>query len=318
LDTLQETLSEFEITTIILPDGEKYKTLEQVAVIYDELLNSRFERSGTLIALGGGVIGDMTGFAAATYQRGVNFIQVPTTLLSQVDSSVGGKTGVNRPLGKNMVGAFYQPQCVIADTDTLNTLPDRELLAGLAEVIKYGLINNARFYEWLKANSRSIVGRDAQALAYAIRVSCEEKAQIVSKDEKESGIRAILNLGHTFAHAIEASMGYGNWLHGEAVATGMVMAADLSMRLGMLPGQQAQDIKKLISDTGLPVVPPSRMQPQDYLELMSRDKKADRGVVRFVLLEKTGKAIVRGDIDETALLQTLAAGSELTNCSEVA
>ena len=311
LERLKRTLSGYELSEVILPDGEEYKTLDYVAVIYDALLEARFERSGTLVALGGGVIGDMCGFAAATYQRGVNFIQVPTTLLSQVDSSVGGKTGVNRALGKNMVGAFYQPQCVIADTDTLQTLPERELCAGLAEVIKYGLINNAGFHVWLKQNMSGLLARQPSELAQAIRISCEEKAEIVAQDEKESGIRATLNLGHTFGHAIETAMGYGTWLHGEAVGTGMVMAADLSMRLGLITPEQAGEVKQVVVSAGLPVEPPASISPEQYLQLMSRDKKAEQGAIRFVLLDKIGHAIIRSDIDQNELQHTLEAGSRL-------
>lgn len=311
LPRLRASLAGLEISEVVLPDGEEYKTLDYVAAIYDALLDARVERSGTLVALGGGVIGDMTGFAAATYQRGVDFIQVPTTLLSQVDSSVGGKTGVNRPLGKNMVGAFYQPRCVIADTGTLSSLPDRELRAGMAEVLKYGFINNADFHAWLKSAAGSLLARDPAALAHAIRVSCEEKAAVVAQDEMEGGIRAILNLGHTFGHAIEAAMGYGTWLHGEAVAAGMVMAADLSRRLGMLSAEEAREIKALVKAVGLPVAPPAEMRVEDYGRLMSRDKKAEKGRVRFVLLERIGKAVVRGDIDPAVLRQTLEAGENL-------
>lgn len=310
LEQLKAVLGGFACSEIILPDGEKYKTLDSMAVIYDALLEQRLERSATLIALGGGVIGDMAGFAAATYQRGVNFIQVPTTLLSQVDSSVGGKTGVNRPLGKNMVGAFYQPQCVIADTETLKTLPDRELSAGMAEVIKYGLINNQDFYIWLQANINTLLRRDTSSLIHAIKTSCEEKAAIVAQDERESGIRAILNLGHTFGHAIETAMGYGNWLHGEAVATGMLMAADLSQRLGYISGEEVSTLKSLLINAGLPTQAPQEISTEQYLDLMGRDKKAESGNVRFVLLEQIGRAFVKGDIDSACLAETLKAASE--------
>lgn len=311
LDQLKAALSGLQIRCVILPDGESHKTLDTVANIYDNLLDASFSRSCTLIALGGGVIGDMTGFAAATYQRGVNFIQVPTTLLSQVDSSVGGKTGVNRPLGKNMVGAFYQPRCVLADTATLKTLPDRELRAGLAEVIKYGLINNTDFYEWLWKHMPQLLGRDAETLRHAIKVSCEEKAHIVAADETEGGVRAILNLGHTFGHAIETAMGYGEWLHGEAVATGMVMAADLSWRLGYLSQPDAQAIKALISSAELPVVPP-QINEADFLRLMGKDKKADQGKLKFILLKAIGKASIEQGIATEFLRSTLAAGPALT------
>ena len=301
LETLSETLSAYKPINIILPDGEKYKTLDTVSLIYDRLLEERFSRSATLVALGGGVIGDMVGFAAATYQRGIDFIQVPTTLLSQVDSSVGGKTGVNRPLGKNMVGAFYQPNCVLADSSTLETLPDRELKAGLAEVIKYGLINNLPFLNWLDANIEKILARDKESLAYAICTSCEDKAAIVAEDEREAGIRAILNLGHTFGHAIETAMGYGNWLHGEAVATGMVMAADLSCRLELISKQDFERVKDIIQRAQLPVSPPAEMSAETFISLMSRDKKAEQGRIKFILLEQLGKARAGEEIDQKTL-----------------
>lgn len=310
LEKLTSILSDYQVQSVVLPDGEKFKTLETVSVIYDSLLAQNFSRSSTLIALGGGVIGDMTGFAAATYQRGVNFIQIPTTLLAQVDSSVGGKTGVNRPLGKNMVGAFYQPKCVLADIATLDTLATRELKAGMAEVIKYGLINNADFYRWIKQNLPLLLARDAAALKHAILVSCAEKARIVASDEREEGIRAILNLGHTFGHAIETATGYSEWLHGEAVATGMVMAADLSWRIGLLNKDDAANIKTLIGSAGLPVVPPAIDVPT-FLKLMSKDKKAEQGQIKFILLEAIGKARISADIKADALNRTLLAGSEL-------
>ena len=312
LDKVKEALSGLNVREVILPDGENYKTLDTVATIYDALLEHSFSRSCTLVALGGGVIGDMTGFAAATYQRGVNFIQIPTTLLAQVDSSVGGKTGVNRPLGKNMVGAFFQPRCVVIDTATLNTLPDRELKAGLAEVIKYGLINNAPFYEWLWNHMPQLLQRDAQTLTQAIKVSCEEKAAIVAADEHEGGIRAILNLGHTFGHAIETAMGYGEWLHGEAVATGMVMAADLSWRLGYITQGDAQAVKALVSEAGLPVIPPP-IDEARFLELMGKDKKADQGKMKFILLRAIGKASIEQGIAPDVLRRTLLAGRALTS-----
>jgi 3-dehydroquinate synthase len=311
LDKVKAALGGLQVRAIVLADGENHKTLETVSVIYDQLLEANFSRSCTLIALGGGVIGDMTGFAAATYQRGVNFIQIPTTLLAQVDSSVGGKTGVNRPLGKNMVGAFFQPRVVLADTATLDTLPDRELRAGLAEIIKYGLINNKAFYEWLGRNMAQLLKRDAATLRYAIKVSCEEKAAIVAADETENGLRAILNLGHTFGHAIETAMGYGTWLHGEAVATGMVMAADLSWRLGYLPQEDAQAIKALISAAGLPVAPPA-LDEATFWRLMSKDKKADQGKMKFILLKAIGQAVLEQGIPPDVLRRTLLAGKELT------
>lgn len=311
LEKVKQMLTAYDVSEIILPDGEVYKTLDSISTIYDALLERSFDRGATIIALGGGVVGDMAGFAAATYQRGINFIQIPTTLLSQVDSSVGGKTGVNRPLGKNMVGAFHQPQCVIADTDTLSTLNDRELSAGIAEVIKYGLINNHDFYQWLQANMVKLLARDADSLKYAIQLSCEEKASIVAQDERESGIRAILNLGHTFAHAIETAMGYGNWLHGEAVGTGMVMAADLSMRLGMLTSSQAGAIKVLVQSANLPVLPPAEISDKEFISLMSRDKKAKMGKIQFVVLESIGKAKSNEVVGIDILTQTLNAGTRL-------
>ncbi len=310
LAQVENMLGKHKVSTVILPDGEQHKTLETVSVIFDRLLELGFSRSCTLIALGGGVIGDMTGFAAATYQRGVNFIQIPTTLLSQVDSSVGGKTGVNRPLGKNMVGAFYQPRCVLIDTATLNTLPERELKAGLAEVIKYGLINNPAFLDWLEQNMAALLRRDASALTKSITVSCQEKATIVAADETEAGMRAILNLGHTFGHAIETAMGYGEWLHGEAVAAGMVMAADLSWRMGLLQQEQAARAKRIIASAGLPVAPPA-LTPETFVRYMAKDKKADQGKLRFVLLEALGKAVVKGGVDGSLLATTLSAGPRL-------
>lgn len=306
LDKVKSALSDYDLISIVLPDGEEYKTLDVVAGIYDRLLEEKFGRTATLIALGGGVVGDMAGFAAATYQRGVDFIQIPTTLLSQVDSSVGGKTGVNRPLGKNMVGAFYQPKCVLADTSTLDTLPDRELKAGLAEVIKYGLINNSAFLAWLNGNLESLLNKDREALSYAIKTSCEEKAAIVAMDEKEAGIRAILNLGHTFGHAIETAMGYGNWLHGEAVATGMVMAADLSCREGFITKQECSEVEKLISAAGLPIRPPAEITPEQFIELMGRDKKVEAGKIRYILLKDIGEAKVSDEVDEKNLMDTLS------------
>ena len=309
MDTVCRALADFEPAQFIFPDGEEFKTLEVISTLYDHLLEARFGRSATLVALGGGVVGDMVGFAAATYQRGIDFIQVPTTLLSQVDSSVGGKTGVNRPLGKNMVGAFYQPQCVIVDCETLATLPDRELKAGLAEVIKYGLINNREFLDWLDANMEKLLDRDDEALAFAIRTSCEEKAAIVSQDETETGIRAILNLGHTFGHAIETAMGYGTWLHGEAVATGMVMAAKFSHRQGMLSREEADHVRALVERAGLPADPPREMDPATFISLMSRDKKADSGKIRLILLEKLGKAVVTDAVEPQWLAGELASRS---------
>ncbi|MEW6330128.1 MAG: 3-dehydroquinate synthase [Pseudomonadota bacterium] len=291
---------------VILPDGEQYKTLEVLNRIFDALLAARCDRRTTVIALGGGVIGDMAGFAAASYQRGVPFIQVPTTLLSQVDSSVGGKTGVNHPLGKNMIGAFYQPRAVIIDTDTLNTLPDRELSAGLAEVIKYGLIRDPGFLAWLETNLDKLLARDPEVLAHAIHVSCRNKAEVVAADERESGVRATLNLGHTFGHAIETGLGYGDWLHGEAIAAGMVMAADLSRRLGWLTPADTARIEKLIRRARLPVRAPDALSPARFLELMAVDKKVLDGRLRLVLLKHLGEAVVTDEYPRAELEATLA------------
>ena len=308
LDQLTATLQAegVEILPVILPDGEAYKNWETLNLIFDALLTHRAERKTTLIALGGGVIGDLTGFAAASYQRGVPFIQVPTTLLSQVDSSVGGKTGINHPLGKNMIGAFYQPQVVLADTDTLYTLPDRELSAGLAEVIKYGLLGDLPFMEWLEANMPKLLVRDPEALRYAIARSCQNKAAVVAADERESGVRAHLNLGHTFGHAIETGMGYGNWLHGEAVGAGMVMAADASQRMGWLSEADVARIRALIRAAGLPDVAPD-LGLDTYVDFMGHDKKVEFGEMRFVLLKKLGEAVVTRDLPQAMLRETLAA-----------
>lgn len=307
LAKLKHALVGFQVDEVILPDGEEYKDLTTLNLIYDALLAKQHNRTTTLIALGGGVIGDMCGYAAASYQRGVNFIQVPTTLLSQVDSSVGGKTGVNHRLGKNMIGAFHQPQAVIADTDTLDTLPERELSAGLAEVIKYGLICDAEFYQWLHNNIDALMARDKNVLASAIERSCTNKAKVVAADEKEGGIRAILNLGHTFGHAIEAHQGYGHWLHGEAVGAGMLQAADLSGRLGKLTAEQIAQLKQLLVRAKLPVAGPSNMSVEDYLTRMKVDKKVLDGSLRLVLLEEIGKAVVTSDFALDKLIETLQA-----------
>ena len=298
---LESLLSEYDLTQVVLPDGESYKTLETLNTVFDELLKARYTRKATLIALGGGVVGDITGFAAACYQRGIDFIQVPTTLLSQVDSSVGGKTGVNHPLGKNMIGAFYQPNAVIIDTETLQTLPDRELSAGIAEVIKYGLICDQPFYQWLNEHLDELMNRDPQALSYAIHRSCQNKARVVEADEKESGMRAIFNLGHTFGHAIETHMGYGTWLHGEAVAAGMVMAADLSQRLGYISQSDVDALVALLKRANLPVAPPTEMKPSHFMELMAVDKKVLDGKLRLVLLRAVGQASVEDDFDRSQL-----------------
>ena len=305
LEKISNTLSvEKEIIPIILPDGEVFKNFETLNLIYDTLLKNKANRQITLIALGGGVIGDITGFAAATFMRGVDFIQIPSTLLSQVDSSVGGKTGINHPLGKNMIGAFYQPKCVIADINLLETLPDKELSAGLAEVIKYGLIRDSSFFEWLENNVEGIIKRDSQLLIEAVVRSCQNKADIVESDEFESGIRAILNLGHTFGHAIETATGYGKWLHGEAIAIGMVMAAYLSEQMGWLTKEENQRIKSLIVDANLPINPPE-ISKQEFLDLMQLDKKTKEDQINLVLQQGIGKAILTSDYDTEKLHNTL-------------
>lgn len=293
-----------EVLPIVLPDGEQYKTGETLNQILDALLTHRFERKSTLLALGGGVIGDMTGFAAAIYQRGVPFIQIPTTLLAQVDSSVGGKTAINHPLGKNMIGAFYQPKLVLADLATLRSLPEREYSAGLAEVIKYGLIDDLPFLAWLEANMAALMQRDEAALGYAVQRSCENKARIVMADEKEEGVRAWLNLGHTFGHAIEAGLGYGVWLHGEAVAAGMLLAARASQLLGDLSEQDVARVAKLLQAAGLPTEPPV-LPFERWLALMAQDKKVEAGRIRFILLRHLGEARI-GHLDEAVLRQVLA------------
>ncbi len=298
---------DYRVQQVILPDGEKYKTLDVLNRIYTGLLEARFDRGCTLIALGGGVVGDMTGYAAASYQRGVNFIQVPTTLLSQVDSSVGGKTGVNHALGKNMIGAFHQPQSVIIDTTTLDSLPDRELSAGLAEVIKYGLIDDADFFTWLQDSIDALLARDAAALAYAIERSCADKARVVAADEKEAGQRALLNLGHTFGHAIETGMGYGEWLHGEAVGAGMVMAAALSQRMGWLNSAEYRRVEALIARAGLPTRPPQQLTPERFSELMAVDKKVLDGQLRLVLMKGIGDSLISTDFNPDKLIETLNA-----------
>jgi 3-dehydroquinate synthase len=308
LDRLQDTLRQIDVQgeVVVLPDGEIYKTAETLNLIFDALLTHRCERSTPLIALGGGVIGDMTGFAAATYLRGVPFIQVPTTLLSQVDSSVGGKTGINHPLGKNMIGAFYQPQLVLADISTLNTLPDKELSAGLAEVIKYGLIRDLPFLEWLEQNMDKLLAREPASLQYAVMRSCQNKADVVAADERESGERALLNLGHTFGHAIESGMGYGNWLHGEGVAAGTMLAADLSWRMGWISADDVARIRTLFVRANLPVLAPD-LGVEKYLDYMGHDKKVEGGKLRFVLLRKVGRAELVSNIPSDKLQQTLAA-----------
>jgi shikimate kinase / 3-dehydroquinate synthase len=294
-----------EVVEIVLPDGEEHKHWATLNLVFDALLANKCDRKTTVVALGGGVIGDMAGFAAATYMRGVRFVQVPTTLLAQVDSSVGGKTGINHPLGKNMIGAFYQPRAVLADVATLDTLAPRELSAGLAEVIKHGAILDAAFFSWIEQHIGQLVARDPQALAHAIARSCEIKAEVVRQDERESGLRAVLNFGHTFGHAIESGLGYGNWLHGEAVGCGMVMAADLSQRMGLIDGAAVERVRALVKAAGLPVVAPD-LGAERWIELMEVDKKNEGGTIKFILLKPLGSPSITGVPRET-LLQTLAA-----------
>jgi len=306
LARVQQALGADRHEALVLADGEAHKTLDTANHIYDRLLQARFGRDCALVALGGGVIGDLTGFAAATYQRGVDFIQIPTTLLAQVDSSVGGKTGVNHPLGKNMIGAFHQPRAVIADTDCLKTLPAREFAAGLAEVIKYGLLGDAPFFDWLEQNMDALLQHGDKFLAEAIRRSCANKARIVALDERESGPRALLNLGHSFGHAIETTLGYGVWLHGEAVAAGICMAADLSRRLGWLTPTEQNRIVRLMERAGLPTRLPPHVSAQQLLEAMALDKKVTAGHLRLVLLKGIGGAVVTKDFSAAQLNATLA------------
>ncbi|MCO8098634.1 3-dehydroquinate synthase [Acinetobacter indicus] len=295
-----------QVATCILPDGEKYKDIQHLNLIFDALLEAGFNRDCTMLALGGGVIGDMAGFASACFQRGVYFIQVPTTLLSQVDSSVGGKTGINHPLGKNMIGAFQQPQVVLADMSQLKTLPDRELSAGLAEVIKYALLGDIEFLDWLEQHMDALVARDPVLLAEAVYRSCAHKARIVANDEKEQGERALLNLGHTFGHAIESYLGYGEWLHGEAVATGMVMAADLSHRMGWISADDVERTKRIISRAQLPIVCP-KIPLDDFLGFMAHDKKVLNGQLRLVLMQRLGQAIITREFDPELMKQSILA-----------
>tara|TARA_R110002050_G_scaffold269917_2_gene412486 strand:- start:17939 stop:19018 length:1080 start_codon:yes stop_codon:yes gene_type:complete len=305
LQSVLDALTGYRCESVILPDGEQYKTLEVLSQVFTTLLEEKFSRQVTMIALGGGVVGDMTGFAAACYQRGVPFIQIPTTLLSQVDSSVGGKTAVNHALGKNMIGAFYQPQCVIADTLTLMTLDDRQLSSGLAEIIKYGLINDPAFFDWLEQNIAGLIARDQTLLAEAIQRSCQDKADVVASDELEQGVRALLNLGHTFGHAIETGMGYGNWLHGEAIAVGMLMAADLSQRMGWMQEHDVARIRAILVAAGLPVLAPEGMTSEQFMILMSVDKKVQQGRIRLVLLRGIGEAVMSDDYSASKLAETL-------------
>lgn len=311
LEKLKKVFDGFEIDSVSIADGEESKTLQNLEFIIGELLASKHNRGTTIIALGGGVVGDLAGFVAATYQRGVDFIQIPTTLLAQVDSSVGGKTAVNHRLGKNMIGAFYQPQAVYIDTDTLVTLPQKELSAGFAEVIKHGILADYEFFEWLENHVADLLQLDQKAISHAVRRSCEIKAAVVAVDEKEQGERALLNLGHTFGHAIEIGVGYGNWLHGEAVAAGIVLAADLSMRMGKITADAAFRVKALIKKFNLPVNPPPDISNERFIELMNADKKATDTGARFILIEEIGRAVIEDRIDPELLIGTLEAAPHL-------
>lgn len=308
LDTVMAALGDRETSSLVLPDGEAFKNLEVLNRVFDALLEQRFARDATLVALGGGVVGDITGFAAACYQRGIAHIQVPTTLLAQVDSSVGGKTAVNHRLGKNMIGAFHQPACVLIDTSTLDSLPPREFRAGLAEVIKYGLVRDAEFFQWLETNLGAVLDLDPEALAFVIERSCRNKADVVAEDERESGARALLNLGHTFGHAIETGLGFGTWLHGEAVAAGMNLAADMSARLGWLSREDCRRVEQILARTGLPTRLPENLDTERMLELMAVDKKVLRGRTRLVLLKALGQGVVTDDFEPDVLRQSLAGG----------
>ena len=307
LAPLTRALGNREVASVVLAGGEADKTMGAVSRIIDELVERRFNRSTAVVALGGGVVGDIAGFAAAIYQRGIRCIQVPTTLLAQVDSSVGGKTGVNHPMGKNLIGAFHQPVCVIADTGVLATLGERELRAGLAEVIKYGVLWDEGFFDWIEGHLDGLLARDEGLLARAVRRSCEIKAEVVSQDEREAGVRARLNLGHTFGHAIEVGMAYGHWLHGEAVAAGICMAADLAVRMDWLPAEEAERVQALIRRAGLPDRGPAALAPDAFLGLMARDKKALDGGIRLVLPRAIGETVLTGDFDARALAETLEA-----------
>ena len=305
LDVVIRSLQKFDVAVVILPDGESYKRVDTLDIIFAEALANKFSRSATMLALGGGVVGDMVGFAAATYQRGIDFIQIPTTLLSQVDSSVGGKTGVNHRLGKNMIGAFHQPIAVFADTGLLKTLPSREMTAGLAEVIKYGLLGDVVFLRWIEANLNKLIGKDAEALAEAIEHSCQMKADIVALDERESGVRALLNFGHTFGHAIETHLGYSEWLHGEAVSVGMVMATRLSHAMGMISNTDVDRVISICEKAALPVRPPKGMTSSSFLKHMAVDKKNEDGRLRLVLLRSLGEAYVEDTVSEKLLSDVL-------------
>jgi 3-dehydroquinate synthase (EC 4.2.3.4) len=305
LDKVKSLLGDYQISSVILPDGEQYKTLDTVNFIFSALLEARFDRSCTLIALGGGVVGDMTGFAAASYQRGVSFIQIPTTLLSQVDSSVGGKTGVNHVLGKNMIGAFYQPKCVLIDVDTLDTLDDRQYSAGMAEVIKYGLLGNIDFLHYLQNNIDGLMSRDKSMIIESVYRSCEDKADIVAQDELEAGKRALLNLGHTFGHAIENTLGYGNYLHGEAISVGMLMAAKLSQLEDFLSVNEVGEIQHLLEKANLPISISGKITASDFMAAMSVDKKVIDGNIRLILLKKLGDAFICDDYQNQLLDQVI-------------
>jgi 3-dehydroquinate synthase len=309
LPKVRKALEGIKTAEIVVRDGEEAKSWQTLNEVFDALLKARCGRDTLLIALGGGVIGDLAGFAAAVYQRGVAFLQVPTTLLAQVDSSVGGKTAINHPLGKNMIGAFHQPRAVISDVATLDTLPDRELRSGLAEVIKHGFALDASFVDWLERNIDLLLKRDAGALTHAVKKSCELKARVVAADEHETADRALLNLGHTFGHAIETGAGYGAWLHGEAVAAGMVMAAELSALMGELKKTEVSRVRELLRRAGLPVKGPA-LAPERMLELMALDKKAAKGKTRFVLLEAIGRAALRGDVDEGLVRRAIVAAAQ--------
>ncbi|OUS48028.1 dehydroquinate synthase [Ostreococcus tauri] len=300
--------TKIRVETVVLPDGEEHKNLDVLNMVYTRALETRLDRGTTFVALGGGVIGDMTGYAAASYQRGVKFVQIPTTVMAMVDSSVGGKTGVNHALGKNMIGAFYQPECVLIDIDALQTLPDREFASGIAEVVKYGLIRDGPFFEWLEANVDKLLARDADAIVYAVERSCINKAEVVAADEKEGGVRATLNLGHTFGHAIETGLGYGEWLHGEAVSAGMCMAADMSLRLGWIDSSLKDRTINLLKKCNTPIEVPEEMTIQTFMDLMAVDKKAANGKLRLILLKgPLGECVFTGDFDQTKLRETLDA-----------
>lgn len=307
LATVEQALRKAGVTVVtkILPDGEQYKSVECLSTVWDACMDARLDRKSTILALGGGVIGDITGFAAASFVRGIPFIQIPTTLLAVVDSAVGGKTAVNHPSGKNMIGAFYQPRAVVVDADVLSTLDDRQLAAGVAEVIKYGIIRDWDFFEWCESNVDRLVAREPDALRTAMVQSCRHKAAIVSEDEREGGVRAILNLGHTFGHAIEASMGYGSWLHGEAVAAGMVMACVMSAKMGLIGDDVTERVVDVLARAGLPTKPPPSVTLQQYMTYMSVDKKVESGKLRLVLVKKPGEAFVTGDFDEEILFDTI-------------